>query len=404
VFETRDGKTDIEWTWITCFYFAMETVTTVGYGDITPGNDQAKIITIFVALIGVMVISQSLGTIANWFVEKNKAVEKQAQKKMLENAKKIAAGADGGDDGGDDGDDDGGGDKDDKEEETGPVIAGPPNPLIIPEMTSAEVDGELAGKIQSPKEARLMRRASEDPKSGKIVKKRKNSSIEPVEEPTPEKAVAEKENETTEAKVVELNDNGSTEVPVKKTPTLTMQETFIKNTKHRIKVAWVVLKCCVPIYIYIAACFGLGEIEGWSATDSFYFAIITILTVGFGDKAPVTQEGRLFACFLLPVGLIAITIVGGITYEEVSKVGKGGEKTIKQLLEELKEVIEQDDDGTVTEEEYLLFCLLQQKRVEEDELDIMRQQFQALDADGSGELDEDDVIALTAQCKKLGMD
>ena len=95
------------------------------------------------------------------------------------------------------------------------------------------------------------------------------------------------------------------------------------------------------------------------------------------------------------------TFTGSVSFKITT--GKGGEKSIKDLLEELKNVIDEDDDGTVTEEEYLLFCLKREQKVDEETLDILRAQFQALDADGSGELDEDDVVILTEKCNELGL-
>ena len=47
--------------------------------------------------------------------------------------------------------------------------------------------------------------------------------------------------------------------------------------------------------------------EGFSLIDAFYFCVITLTTVGYGDLAPVTPAGRLFTTFyvLAGVGIIA---------------------------------------------------------------------------------------------------
>ncbi len=45
---------DLEgWDWIDAAYFAASTITTVGYGDLTPTNDKSKLFTILYMLIGV---------------------------------------------------------------------------------------------------------------------------------------------------------------------------------------------------------------------------------------------------------------------------------------------------------------------------------------------------------------
>ena len=51
-------------------------------------------------------------------------------------------------------------------------------------------------------------------------------------------------------------------------------------------------------------------IEGFSPLKSFYFLVITLATIGFGDVVPVTDAGRIFTIFLvisaLTVGLYSI--------------------------------------------------------------------------------------------------
>lgn len=47
-------------SWLDSFYFCVITLTTVGYGDITPQTDIGKVFTIFYILIGVGIIAGSL--------------------------------------------------------------------------------------------------------------------------------------------------------------------------------------------------------------------------------------------------------------------------------------------------------------------------------------------------------
>ena len=44
-------------------------------------------------------------------------------------------------------------------------------------------------------------------------------------------------------------------------------------------------------------------IEGWRWVDAFYFAAVTVATVGYGDFAPVTDAGKLFTIFYLVIGV-----------------------------------------------------------------------------------------------------
>jgi voltage-gated potassium channel len=40
-----------------------------------------------------------------------------------------------------------------------------------------------------------------------------------------------------------------------------------------------------------------------SAEDAIWWAYVTITTVGYGDKYPVTTEGRIIAAFLMTTGV-----------------------------------------------------------------------------------------------------
>lgn len=58
----------------------------------------------------------------------------------------------------------------------------------------------------------------------------------------------------------------------------------------------------------VLALIGLGvlfytRVEGWSVLDSFYFVIITMTTVGYGDFSPVTAAGKLATVFFILVGI-----------------------------------------------------------------------------------------------------
>lgn len=48
-------------------------------------------------------------------------------------------------------------------------------------------------------------------------------------------------------------------------------------------------------------------VEGFSWLDSFYFCMITLTTVGYGDFSPHTNAGKLFTIFyiLIGIGIIA---------------------------------------------------------------------------------------------------
>jgi len=57
---------------------------------------------------------------------------------------------------------------------------------------------------------------------------------------------------------------------------------------------------------------GYTLIEGWTLWDSFYMTLITITTVGYGDRFPVTLLGRLVGLFVMLTGVGIIAALASI--------------------------------------------------------------------------------------------
>lgn len=57
---------------------------------------------------------------------------------------------------------------------------------------------------------------------------------------------------------------------------------------------------------------GFAILEKRSLLDSFYWAIVTLTTVGYGDVTPVTAAGKIFSLFIMILGIGTIAIFAGI--------------------------------------------------------------------------------------------
>src|SRR5574337_1001499 len=59
-----------KWTWIQAIYFSTVTLTTVGYGDLHPTTDFARLVTVFYILFGVAAVLSAVGVLGAARVDK----------------------------------------------------------------------------------------------------------------------------------------------------------------------------------------------------------------------------------------------------------------------------------------------------------------------------------------------
>jgi voltage-gated potassium channel Kch len=65
------------------------------------------------------------------------------------------------------------------------------------------------------------------------------------------------------------------------------------------------------------------KVEGWSFFDSFYFSVITLTTVGYGDLSPSTPISKLFTIIYIFVGIgILIVFIEKIARNAIVKKDK----------------------------------------------------------------------------------
>ncbi|MDB4347686.1 potassium channel family protein [Bacteroidia bacterium] len=64
-------------------------------------------------------------------------------------------------------------------------------------------------------------------------------------------------------------------------------------------------------------------VEGWEWIDCFYFSIITLSTIGYGDFAPQTDAGKLFTIGYIILGMSIILSFINTLYLHYNSVKKG---------------------------------------------------------------------------------
>jgi voltage-gated potassium channel len=80
---------------------------------------------------------------------------------------------------------------------------------------------------------------------------------------------------------------------------------FLRVSHEFLRMIWHVKSILLGMAaIVLAGALGIAHFEKLSLNDALYFAIITGLTVGYGDIAPHTAEGRFMAFMVALVGVI----------------------------------------------------------------------------------------------------
>lgn len=118
--------------------------------------------------------------------------------------------------------------------------------------------------------------------------------------------------------------------------------------------------------------------EGWTVLDSFYWGMVTITTVGYGDMGPVTVAGRVFTSFYVMAGVgiigVAVGIVGGYVMEQQEKYTAIMLKEAQELAlaDHNDESSDSDDDADSTAN-----VLKAQSLAAKREMELLKRKFDA---------------------------
>ena len=83
-------------------------------------------------------------------------------------------------------------------------------------------------------------------------------------------------------------------------------------------------------FILLTGTFVYHFIEGWRVLDSFYFSVITLTTVGYGDLTPQTDFGKVFTALYVLTGI-------GIIFGYINTLYLHRVNSAKQVRKKFKE-------------------------------------------------------------------
>jgi len=151
--------------------------------------------------------------------------------------------------------------------------------------------------------------------------------------------------------------------------------------------------------------YGAVENDDFDFVNALYMSVITATTVGYGDYSPQTEGGRVFAVFWL----LAAVICTGKAIGNVADLYASNAKAMVEERRLKRNVTIQDlkeyggEDGKLDKNEFALCKLRAMSRISRKDLTDCAEQFQLIDHDGGGVIDQKDVIhyGLEATRKEL---
>ncbi|BFG23771.1 hypothetical protein CerSpe_100450 [Prunus speciosa] len=136
-------------------------------------------------------------------------------------------------------------------------------------------------------------------------------------------------------------------------------------------------------------------VENLNWIDSIYLSVMSVTTVGYGDRAFKTVQGRLFAAVWLLFSTLAVA--RAFMYLAEARVDKRHRRIIKWVLD--RDITVQDllaaninDHGFISKSEYVIHKLKEMGKIGEKDILQICNQFSKLDQNHSGKITLPDLL------------
>ena len=100
-----------------------------------------------------------------------------------------------------------------------------------------------------------------------------------------------------------------------------LRRRFAVGLIHGLRIVWPILSSLLGAI----GALGLvaGRFEGWSVSESLYFAFVSGLTIGYGDLAPKSLIGRALAILIGLLGVLLTALVAAVAVRAFSALRPG---------------------------------------------------------------------------------
>ncbi|CDP06167.1 unnamed protein product [Coffea canephora] len=150
----------------------------------------------------------------------------------------------------------------------------------------------------------------------------------------------------------------------------------------------------------VVGCIAIGtvmvhKLEEQNWIDSFYLSVTSVTTVGYGDYAFSTLQGRCFAIIWLLVSTLAVA--RAFLYLTELRIDKRNRKIAKWVLQKKMTpgdlvAADLDHNGSISKSEYVIYKLKEMGKIAEKDIQQICNQFDMLDSNHCGKLTITDIM------------
>lgn len=150
----------------------------------------------------------------------------------------------------------------------------------------------------------------------------------------------------------------------------------------------------------VVLCIGVGAlvlhfVEELDLVDSVYLSVMSVTTVGYGDRAFKTLQGRLFAAAWLLVSTLAVA--RAFLYLAEARIDRRHRRAVKSAL--TREITVEDllaadtyQHGFISKSEYIVLKLKEMGKVSDKDINQVVNQFDKLDPNNLGKITLPDLL------------